>query len=143
MKVGDLVTFSSTGASLRVVKSAYQSLFYHLDQEYGTNIIDIPAQRNELYKKAQNYLFLGIVVSTKGLNKQQMENVEKGMRFSVRKDMREGALYRVEWTNVPFEPPRGMWRGDIRRGRANDYAHGYSLWKRSDLKVFRVNKKKK
>jgi hypothetical protein len=72
-----------------------------------------------------------------------MENIEKGMRYSVGRDMREGALYRVEWTNVPFKPPRGMWRGDIRRGRANDYAHGYSLWKRSDLKKFRVNKKKK
>lgn len=140
MKVGDLVTFSSTGASLRVVKSAYQSLFYHWSEQF-------PESRNkhesEIYRKAQDYLFLGIVVSTKGLTKQQMENVERGMRFSVRKDMKEGALYRVEWTNVPFKPPRGMWRGDIRRGRANDYAHGYSLWKRSDLKVFRVNKKKK
>lgn len=142
MKVGDLVTFSSTGVSLRVVKSAYQSLFYHWLEQF-------PESRNkherqhEIYKKAQDYLFLGIVVSTKGLNKQQMENIEKGMRYSVGRDMREGALYRVEWTNVPFKPPRGMWRGDIRRGRANDYAHGYSLWKRSDLKKFRVNKKKK
>ena len=140
MKVGDLVTFSSTGASLRVVKSAYQSLFYHWLEQF-------PESRNkhesEIYKKAQDYLFLGIVLGTKGLTKQQMENVEKGMRFSVRTDMREGALYRVEWTNVPFGLPRGLWRGDIRRGRANDYAHGYSLWKRSDLKVFRLNKKKK
>lgn len=142
MKVGDLVTFSSTGASLNVVKNAYKSLFYHWDEEYSGSI-HINKHKNEVYKKVQNYLFLGIVVSTKGLNKQQMENVERGMRHSVRRDMREGALYRVEWTNVPFKPPRGMWVGDIRRGRANDYAHGYSLWKRSDLKIFRVNKKKK
>ena len=142
MKVGDLVTFSSTGASLRVVKSAYNNLFFHwLEQSPGHP--DEDRLRNEFYKKAQNYLFLGIVVSTKGLTKQQMENVERGMRHSVRRDMREGAQYRVEWTNVPFKPPRGMWVGDIRRGRANDYAHGCSLWKRSDLKKFRVNKKKK
>jgi hypothetical protein len=143
MKVGDLVTFSSTGASLKVVRDAYSNLFFHWDKDRPAGVGVDSSHRSELYRKAQNYLFLGIVVSTKGLTKQQMENVERGMRFSVRKDMIEGALYRVEWTNVPFELPRGLWRGDIRRGRANDYAHGYSLWKRSDLKVFRVNKKKK
>jgi hypothetical protein len=88
MKVGDLVTFSSTGASLKVVKNAYQSLFYHWDQEYPGDI-HINAHKNEVYKKVQNYLFLGIVVSTKGLTKQQMENIEKGMRYSVGRDMRE------------------------------------------------------
>lgn len=136
MKVGDLVTFSSTGNKLVVVRETRKRIFKHFSRQ---GMADMTA-----FQTANNYTFLGIVLSAKGVSSKKLENIEHNYAaWALKRSMDNGARMIVMWSNVPLENS-GTRSFDIRKGRDNYYMDcRYSLWKRGDLKKVKLNKKKK
>lgn len=130
MKVGDLVTFSSTGNKLLVVRESRKKMFKDLCAG--------GADRAKAFKKSDKYKFFGIVLSTRGVPESDLENMERHQYWYFKRAIEAGQKFLVMWSNAPKSG------GGIKKGRDSYYYYsGYSLWKRGDLKKVKLNKKKK